>query len=411
MTLTEDQEIGLEKLSTWIKTPPRKTIESLITVIDGAAGTGKTTIVKLIINTMGIDRRRIAVTAPTHQAKKVIEAATEFTSSTIQKLLGLRPNVNLDDFDIANPQFDPLGIDTMGLYSYIIIDESSMIGKDAFNLIIKQAINYNVRVIFIGDSYQLPPVNEKISLVFVSTPNIITLETIVRQGKDNPNALFLAGLRADIRNGNDINLNNYLAGDDSIINDKGYKFQNNKDFGTDLLAYLRSTVYENDAMHVRLLAWTNSSVSKWCEGLRKPLLKELALNQLNVGENLIGYSTLSDFRSGEILLQNSESYEIVAIEETETDYGIKGFYTTIRTEDLTETTHFIIDNIDKQKFTEMAHERWNAARTAPFAQRASRWSQFYNFKDKHLTMQDIYYKGMRITKDIYYAYGCTVHKS
>ena len=410
MKYTEDQEYALENCLKWFKGPVTKTVGGLTYLVDGAAGTGKTTVVKQIIKILGLRNSQLAVTAPTHQAKKVIQEATDFTAITTQKLLGLRPNVNLDDFDISNPQFDPLSEEQIKYFKVVIIDESSMVNKDAFDLLIEKAKIYGVRIIFLGDSYQLPPVNEKMSKVFTSVPNVSTLRTVIRQGNDNPNTEFLLGLRDDIDLNASTNLNKFMLQGDKLIESKGYKFQINTDFGRDLLTFLHSTPYEHDMNHIRYLAWTNKSVMNWCEALRRQII-ENPNQQLAVGERLIGYSTIQDFRSKDILLQNSDVYTIEKIEEEESNYGVKGYFTTIINSEGERFLHFIVNKNDKDKFVELAYERWIAARRASFKERGKKWSQFFSFKDRHLVMEDVFYKGMPIKKDLYYAYGSTVHKS
>lgn len=85
----------------WSNTPIKQPSDLLYT-LDGAAGTGKTTIAREFISNLKASKTQLAVTAPTHKAKKVIQDATDFKSQTIQKLLGLRPDVNLDGFNPNN---------------------------------------------------------------------------------------------------------------------------------------------------------------------------------------------------------------------------------------------------------------------------------------------------------------------
>ena len=149
MKNTEDQELALKKMLEW-STSPFNTVHDLLYTLDGAAGTGKTTIVKQFLNNLKVDKRKIAVTAPTHKAKKVIQAATGFPSQTIQKLLGLRPDINLDGFNPNRPVFNPIAEDEIQYYTYVVIDESSMFNQEAFKLICELAFKYKVRIIFMG---------------------------------------------------------------------------------------------------------------------------------------------------------------------------------------------------------------------------------------------------------------------
>ena len=73
---------------------------------------------------------------------------------------------------------------------YIFIDEASMIGKNNWNDIKKYILQRydNVKIIFIGDKYQLPPVNEKISPIF--NLDILTFELKKIQRTDNLDILL-----------------------------------------------------------------------------------------------------------------------------------------------------------------------------------------------------------------------------
>lgn len=411
MEYTIDQQQALENMLKWYKTLTVKSAKSLLYLLDGAAGTGKTTVAKEIINILGLRKGQLAVTAPTHQAKKVIQAATDIQAITTQKLLGLRPNTDLADFDIARPQFDPLGEDMIKYYKVILIDEGSMLNKDAFDMLEEKAIRYGVRIIFMGDSYQLPPVNEKTGKIFTAVESKSRLLTVIRQGIDNPNTDLLLGIRADIDAGNSNNFNNFMAGGTITMGDKGYHPQNNVEFGKNLMKYLNSTVYEHDINYVRYLAWRNISVEKWCIGLRNAILKEKSSEFIIEGEKLIGYTTISDYRSGEIYLQNSDNYTVVHIEDDESREGIQGKTITIRDDEGVENRHFIVTPNSYEMFKQVAYEKWTDATSATFNTRGKMWGIYYTFKNNHLLLTDLRYRGMNITKDLYYASGSTVHKS
>ena len=118
--------------------------------MSGAAGTGKTTVVQEIIR-MFKDKYKIIVSAPTHKAKEVIGEITNLRAETIHSLLGLRPNIDLETFDPNNPTYQQLVEERISSADIHIIDECSMINKELFKMLIKKAILYKKRIIFIGD--------------------------------------------------------------------------------------------------------------------------------------------------------------------------------------------------------------------------------------------------------------------
>lgn len=122
---------------------------SLFFVISGSAGTGKSFMIKYIIKDV-FKGKRIAVSAPTHKAVRVIEKFTGIRGFTIHSLHGLRPNFNIDDFNIDKIKFDTIGTNKFMKYNIIIIDESSMIGYDLKKLNDIRALQYNTKIVYIG---------------------------------------------------------------------------------------------------------------------------------------------------------------------------------------------------------------------------------------------------------------------
>ena len=80
------QDKGLDALNTWIKS------DDILFCLYGAAGTGKTTLLKQFLNTISY---KVCLTAPTHKAVTMFEKILYIKGKTIQKLLGLKPNIKL----------------------------------------------------------------------------------------------------------------------------------------------------------------------------------------------------------------------------------------------------------------------------------------------------------------------------
>lgn len=421
MKYTKDQEEALTNMLEWSKRP-FNVEEDLLYTLDGAAGTGKTTITRAFLQGLNVPSSKIAVTAPTHKAKKVIQQATDYSAQTIQKLLGLRPDVNMEDFNINKPVFNPLGEDEMQWYKYVIIDESSMLNKEAFKLIKKNALKYKVKVIFLGDAYQLPPVNEVISKVFSDVKNKSTLTTVVRQGDDNPMSEILKILRADVKYGTENGIKKLLEIKEHVVNDKGFRCLPlssdiaGNTFGTEVLLYYFSSEYQVNRDYIKFLTYTNDNVESWSNALRKQILKEDANNLINVGETLTGYNSITDKRTNNLIIENSEDYTINSIEEDVSEYGIKGYYTKLENSKGYERKVFIVDHRDITLFKTTCMEKLAIAQ----ARKGGYWSAFYNFKNNHLLLENIYkddnipktqWGNLLCKKDLYYSYGCTVHKS
>jgi len=423
MIYTDDQNEALYNMLEWSVRPIKVSMDLLYT-LDGAAGTGKTTIVKAFLQGLKIATSKIAVTAPTHKAKKVIQTATDYNSQTIQKLLGLRPDVNMDNFDINKPVFNPLAEDEIQFFKYVIIDESSMLNKEAFKLICEKAIKYKVRVLFLGDAYQLPPVNESISKVFSDVENKSTLSTIVRQGEDNPMSEILKMLRTDVKYGTENGIKKLIELKHGVEQEKGFKcLPTNKDiefgdatFGSELLPYYFSSEYQVNKDYMKFLSYTNESVEEWCLALRKKLLRENADNIVNIGEVLTGYTSIIEYKSNNLILENSEDYTVIDVMEGKSGFNIEGFHVRLENSKGSQRTVFIVDHTNLDTFKEVCIEKLDAATT----KRGSYWKAFYAFKHSHLLLVNVLrddtlpankWGNLLCKKDIYYGYGCTVHKS
>ena len=125
-------------------------------VLSGAAGTGKTTVIKAILE--NIDRVHGAGTsfllmAPTGKAAERIKTQTEKPSKTIHSHLAKNGWIN-DNFTLKR-----FGGTKGQDYNTIIIDECSMIDLNLFATLLR-SINWNSvqRLILIGDPNQLPPI-------------------------------------------------------------------------------------------------------------------------------------------------------------------------------------------------------------------------------------------------------------
>lgn len=118
-----------------------------VSILNGAAGTGKTYSTQAIINMLKDNHKAFKLFAPTGKAAKVISAYTNETASTIHRGLGYMP--------INNWTFNE---DHKLDCDIVIIDEFSMVDIRLFKRVI-DAIDFNcTKLLIIGDNAQLPSV-------------------------------------------------------------------------------------------------------------------------------------------------------------------------------------------------------------------------------------------------------------
>jgi len=281
---TNDQLNAIDSIINWSRSNNMEPF-----TLSGFAGTGKTTILKDIVkNLLGT----VACTAPTHKAVRVVSNSIGVEGSTIQKLLGLRPNTDLANFDINRPQFDPLGNIYIKNYKYIIVDECSMINKSIFNLLINESKKYNVKILFVGDPYQLPPVGENYSKTF-NVPNLFNLTEIVRQELDNPLIKLLQLARNDVKNRSDkliVYLNKRPEGYNEDT-ESGFIVANNGHFTQLIDEKFSSAEFERNIDFCRYTAFTNRSVLGTNNHIRTLLFH--GINDVLILDDLLtSYSTI-----------------------------------------------------------------------------------------------------------------------
>ncbi len=184
-----------------------------IFIIKGFAGTGKTTVVNSLVKTLLANGRRNVLLAPTGRAAKVLSLYTSQSAFTIHKKIYRQKSGRdgLGEFVLDR---------NLHKETWFIIDEASMIGdgnqeNNIFGSgnLLADLIEYvfsgeKCRLIFIGDTAQLPPVGRFVSPALDSyylegmglTVNEFILKDVVRQAMDSGILLNATNIRQKIDN-------------------------------------------------------------------------------------------------------------------------------------------------------------------------------------------------------------------
>lgn len=383
-----------------------------VALINGYAGTGKTTIIQYIIKNCGVSA---VLSAPTHRAVKELRKKTKglgITIKTIHSLHGLMPNMQLETFDVNDLKFDSHNEPKLKYYKLLILDESSMVNTPLYNFTIMRCKELDVKVIFIGDMAQLPPVNELMSPVF-KIDNSFTLTDVVRQAQDSHlSDLILVSRNAVLDRNN--SLITYITKNKLKINNgEGHMTCSFAEF-VELSRYYYAN-FGKDLQFVRTLSRTNDRVKYWNNQLRNSINPDDDI--INEFDYVTGYSSIYDEFLEPILI-NSEDYKIEAVKPYRSDYDLNTFIINMNEIDggKLPSVFSIIDHTDPDtlaNYINILSALRNNAINTPSHQRKGKWEEFYKFKNNYLTMEDIYLPNSKkpISKDIDYAYSLTVHKS
>ena len=167
------------------------------TIISGYAGSGKSTLVRFIIDALGVDEELVCYCAFTGKAAEVLRQKGNKNVCTLHKLLYQHiPKPNGGFFRKPKTELE---------YDIIVVDEISMAPMTLMQLLFK----HNVYVIGLGDPGQLPPIDKNEDNHLLNSPHIF-LNEIMRQAQESEIIQLTMKIRnnesIDYYNGNDIKI-------------------------------------------------------------------------------------------------------------------------------------------------------------------------------------------------------------
>ena len=287
-TFSKEQEIAI-----------REAFNNMLLVITGGPGTGKTTIIKAICNILDENGLKFNLAAPTGRAAKRMQESTDNSALTIHRLIGIKPESPIPEFNEENP----LECD------YVIVDEASMIDIKLMDKLLK-ALSSNTALILVGDHNQLPSVGCGNVLKDILDTDIksVRLKKIFRQAKES-NIV--------------VNAHRINAGLYPILNQKNKDFffidSNSQNFEKDLLDLVKFRLpnyYKLDPINdIQILAPSKKSL--W--GVSN--INDICQKELNKNTNSIKINN-KIFKLNDKVMQVRNNYDLVSLDSGNFDDGV-----------------------------------------------------------------------------------------
>ena len=360
-------------------------------LLTGYAGTGKSTLLQALIIRLrdAGDDRTIALTAFTNKAKKVLESMTakwglDVDCLTCCQLLGIRPAI---DPETGQQEFKPDRAyhSQIDKYALVVVDECSTIGEEMWSLLLNAVTGLfkDVKLLFVGDRAQLPPVNETESPCFEQIQQATHLTEVVRYGnaigrvadrlRQNIHAPYLPRFHSQMTADSPQNTNGV----------EGVKVMEIKEWHRSLMDLFERLQGGGEFERVRALAYTNKRVAALNGMIRRAVYGDRA-GRFVVGERLMAYSPC--LKDDTVLLSSSAECTVQDVQ--------MGRYEGWRVWNLE-----VEDEEGRWRQLRVLHE----GMASQFKRRlqgladAGQWKEFWELKNGF--------------HDLRYAYALTVHKS
>lgn len=409
-TLKPQQAQAIEDLKAFVESE-----DSGYHLLEGYAGTGKSFTVNMfteyLLTTCGM---KVAVTATTNKAVKVMRDFGEFTHPnleymTIHSLLALREQID----NYGKQSFVQINAEACRIneFDVVFIDEVSQLSDDLFKLIDPYLEASNLKIIFIGDSLQIPPVNKEDCIPLDKDMQaeyaigVSSLTEVQRQAQDNP----IIALSMKVRKA--IGRPTVLPTKDSVYNehthDGVYFINDTKSVDAILQAYFKCPNFVADVNYMRVLAWRNATVDAYNKKVRR-LLYGAKPAKLNVGERLVVRKPVTHKASDgveTILFTTNDELEVVSFKVDSANYEgaeLKFYATEVLHKTVREDVYKVIRIIHEDSEADNAliaqHLKDKAVAEKPGTAMAGQyWREYFKF--------------LSFFADVKYNYACTVHTS
>ncbi|GIU70107.1 MAG: hypothetical protein KatS3mg002_1343 [Candidatus Woesearchaeota archaeon] len=384
----------------------------------GYAGTGKTTIIKYIKD---VSNSKFLFTAPTHKAKGVLKGLiSDAPVETLHRALGFLPDFDIRTANLSNINTAKKRPSIISYYNVIVIDEASMINETMYDYLLKEAYDYGMKIIFMGDPAQLPPVNEKKSKAFTDVYNIYELTEVERQQNTNPLSFLLEDIRDNLESA-EVNIS--YQDKINLETKDGYIFRNSK--GIRKIINQNKEIFKNPetANTIKILAWKNETVDYYnrlvreiIHGEKEKQHKFLPNDVLVVKGNLRPVGIADP-------LENSNELVVLSVTEIEESEGMKGWDLKVRiksSDDSNSSVNIrILDTSDKHT-ADIIRERYidfkkrisDAYRNGYYREGSKIYNDFLDWRSSFGIIDNLTINNKDVLpSNIGYGFAMTTHKA
>lgn len=319
-------------------------------LLEGYAGTGKTTVVSTLVKALPTAGYNVILLAPTGRAAKVLSLYAQMPAYTIHKRL-YRPAMDTD----GHVHFQVMP--NKSARTLFIVDEASMIPDDspsgegsAFQArnLLEDLISHvysgdHCKMLFLGDSCQLPPVGisqspalnlDLLRESYYLDLDKFTLSDVVRQSLDSGILWVATSIRSKI-NQSQNNLPLPLFGKENAFDDVI------SITGTDMPDYMQQAFHDYGRENTVVITRSNKRANLFNQAIRERIL--FHENELAAGDHLMvvrnNYFWLPE-QSKAGFIANGDIVEVQSLRKTEELFGFRFAEATVRMVDYPDEPSF-----------------------------------------------------------------------
>lgn len=419
ITYNKEQQSAIVNAVSFLKT---NTDPTQYYVIEGKAGTGKTTIAKEILKEF--EDEQIYVAAVSHKAKGVIKSS--FGDDTRGKkffsIAGLLGMKGINDNDTQTTKFQ-VGLKVPLLDNppaLLVIDEASMITEDVLKKIIdiNSSLSRPFQMLFLGDIGQIQPIRDEQSEFYRTHKDLLNkksdifnskhkskLITRVRQGEANPILPYADYFWENSQKENpELNPTQHIVRNNQITDKGSLLFSNSEgEVLNSVIKAVKNAVEKGLTNHVKIVTYHVNEKTELNQKIHEALFGKDS--DYSKGDMLILNSPY-DLPDVNATMENSSEIQIKSIQDEDADeFGVHTLYLetngTAYTRTGNEQKDCVIQVVSRndiglynQKLQELSSY---AKRQTNRALKKQAWSDFWEYKGRYA--------------DVDFGYAITAHKS